>query len=969
MGNRKRPSPCVRRRPKSGHMEGKSRVYLSDDDYASVLGNAQNLRAYTHPVKRLPRKLVGRDEQLLSLRAALARAELCNVILLGEAGVGKTALVQGAMQADSRNVYLEVDLSAMIADTNNPDEMGDKLKALFREVESLSSRLSATDGGPDGIVLFMDEFHQIVELSSAAVEAMKPILADSGTRGVRVIAATTLAEFRRFVAPNQPLMERLQRLDVPELDHDQVVGVLRNIAQTYDVAYDIPDERLYDTIYEYSQRYVPSSAQPRKSIMMLDAMVGWHRVTGAKLDSRLLAHVIEEQTGNKVDLAVDATSIKSKLDKRVLAQQYATSVVEQRLQLSVAGLNDPTRPQASFLLCGSTGSGKAVSDETPVPVLGKGSVRVRRHGELREGDVVFDRLGRPTRVVRTFRRHDIQMYRVTLDDGRHLDVGEDHLWSVWDGDDGVGDPTRLVTLETQDLLARGVRADDGEIRYRIPGNGPVAWPDAKLPLDPYALGVLLAAGVPHEGQLAIDGRIEPAVAMDVRSALGDVTCRRDDAWTFARADGKAVTLSDALRGCDLGAELGCARVPADYRTASIGQRTALVQGIFDATGHVSVFDGSVVCCCTVSEALAEDVRWVLRSLGVAASIVPYANGVRVVVAKAPLDGESSLMRNSVERASLAMLQALCPTLFDDEDPTVGIATIEPLGREDCTCIYVDNDEHLYQAGDFVVTHNTELVKQVSNLLFGDAQSHLLRMDMSEYSRPDSVERFRRELTNRIWARPFSVVLLDEIEKASGEVTRVLLQVLDDGRLTDENGRVVPFVNCYIFMTTNAGSEIYRKIGSYEESDTGDGSFIGRYDRLIREALVSESGNKFPPELLGRIDAVVPFQPLSKETMRRICKIHLKELRDELLRKHGVSCDFKKDVITFLVDESSVRDSDAGGARQVMAKLNAEVTCAVARFINAHPTVKDIVVWIDGKMAVEDKFTLEGTARVRVSSRA
>ena len=90
--------------------------------------------------------------------------------------------------------------------------------------------------------------------------------------------------------------------------------------------------------------------------------------------------------------------------------------------------------------------------------------------------------------------------------------------------------------------------------------------------------------------------------------------------------------------------------------------------------------------------------------------------------------------------------------------------------------------------------------------------------MTEYSDPESMERFRTELTNRVFERPFCIVLLDEIEKACSEITRLLLQVLDDGRLMDANNREVSFKNAYVIMTTNAGNQVYKSIAAYMDDE-------------------------------------------------------------------------------------------------------------------------------------------------------
>ena len=188
------------------------------------------LDLYTAPVKKAEREIVGRENEIRTLYAALMRPELCNVILLAEAGAGKTALVQGTMILDKARQYLEVDLARMIADIEDANRMAARIKKLFDETAEYVKRTNTE------VVLFIDEFHQIVQLSAAAVEALKPALADSGTRGIRVIAATTYTEFRKYISSNQPLVERLQRINLAEPDKDTTVKILKGMADRYGVA-------------------------------------------------------------------------------------------------------------------------------------------------------------------------------------------------------------------------------------------------------------------------------------------------------------------------------------------------------------------------------------------------------------------------------------------------------------------------------------------------------------------------------------------------------------------------------------------------------------------------------------------------------------------------------------------------------------------------------------------------------------
>lgn len=175
---------------------------------------------------------------------------------------------------------------------------------------------------------------------------------------------------------------------------------------------------------------------------------------------------------------------------------------------------------------------------------------------------------------------------------------------------------------------------------------------------------------------------------------------------------------------------------------------------------------------------------------------------------------------------------------------------------------------------------TELAKALAELLFDDERS-LIRIDMSEYMEKFSVQRLigappgyvgydeGGQLTEAVRRHPYSVILLDEMEKAHPDVFNILLQVLDDGRLTDGQGRVVSFKNTIIIMTSNVGSQFIAGAGAE--------GFNEESRRQVMEALRSS----FRPEFLNRIDDVVVFQPLGLEDIERIVDIQLKDVRSRL----------------------------------------------------------------------------------------
>ena len=584
-----------------------------------------NLSKYATLMPPPSRPVLGREDEMQRLVASLSRPELSNPFLLGEAGAGKTALVQGASVMDTKRLYVEVDLAKMAASESGEDgvvQMATRIKSLFEEATRYRSELLAAQADIDEydetpryeeLVTFVDEFHLLVQLSTAASQAIKPILAESGRRGVRIIAATTFAEFHEFIEKDQALMQRLQRINVREPEKDVVLSILASIAESHGVLDVIYDETLFEKIYEYSNRYVPADSQPRKSILMLDAMIGWHRAfpDETAMDAMLLAKVIHESSGVHVAFELDAGAIEHSLNQRVFSQPFAARVIENRLQIAVADLHDKTRPISSMLFTGTTGTGK-----------------------------------------------------------------------------------------------------------------------------------------------------------------------------------------------------------------------------------------------------------------------------------------------------------------------------------------------------------TEMVKAMTELVFGD-ERRMIRFDMSEFSLETSVDRFREDLTHAVWNNSHAIVLFDEVEKANENITRVLLQVLDDGRLSNAQGREVSFLNTYIILTTNAGSNVLNEIQPYVSGEKG---FEG-YEKIIRHSLLSDDA--FAPEILNRMNVVVPFSPLGQVAYQKIAKRKLGQLEQEVRRNHGVNLRFLPDVVTYVTEERMDTDTNSGGARGIVAVIESEIVSTVARIINQNPTWKDLVISVGGTMAVSDKTMRKGTAHILV----
>ncbi|QSX07959.1 ATP-dependent chaperone ClpB [Alkalibacter rhizosphaerae] len=224
---------------------------------------------------------------------------------------------------------------------------------------------------------------------------------------------------------------------------------------------------------------------------------------------------------------------------------------------------------------------------------------------------------------------------------------------------------------------------------------------------------------------------------------------------------------------------------------------------------------------------------------------------------------------------------------------------------------------------------TELAKSLAEALF-DNEENIIRIDMSEYMEKHAVSRLigappgyvgyeeGGQLTERVRRKPYSVILFDEIEKAHPEVFNVLLQLLDDGRLTDSQGRTVNFKNTVVIMTSNIGSELL-----LEGID-----IQGDIPEEVRDQVMNRMQRHFKPEFLNRIDDVVLFKPLKKEEIIRIIDLALRDVEDRLAdRKIGLVVE--KDAKDWIAEQSY---STVYGARPVKRYLQKNVETVLGKMI-------------------------------------
>lgn len=225
---------------------------------------------------------------------------------------------------------------------------------------------------------------------------------------------------------------------------------------------------------------------------------------------------------------------------------------------------------------------------------------------------------------------------------------------------------------------------------------------------------------------------------------------------------------------------------------------------------------------------------------------------------------------------------------------------------------------------------TELAKTLAWLIFGDEDA-ITRIDMSEYMERFSVSRLvgsppgyvgyeeGGQLTEAVRRRPYSVVLLDEIEKAHPDVYNLLLQVLDEGRLTDSKGRVVDFTNTIIIATSNLGSHLIQQnlTATREERK----SYL-----QIKEMIMGLLKSHFRPEFLNRIDEIILFEALNEKQIKQIAQLQLEKV-SQTARGQGIHLEFRDDVVAHIAEEGFVPEF---GARELRRKIQTEIESPLSR---------------------------------------
>ena len=315
--------------------------------------------------------VVGRDTEIARVIEILGRRKKNNPMLIGEPGVGKSAIVEGIAQRIAggsispvlaKKRLISLDIASVVAGTKYRGDFEKRLKSIIKEAST----------NPD-IILFIDEFHTIVGAGGAAgsldaANMLKPALA----RGeLQCIGATTMDEFAKIVEKDGALDRRFQKIVVEPTDIQQSVSILNNIKDNYEEFHKVTySDEAIDACVRLTDRYVTDKFLPDKAIDAMDEAGSMVRLsltkdkkTGNVVDAEDIATVVSKMTGIPVNKVAESEGnrimkMKTRLQGRIIGQDEAIDKVVRAIQRNRAGLKDPNRPIGTFLFFGPTGVGK-----------------------------------------------------------------------------------------------------------------------------------------------------------------------------------------------------------------------------------------------------------------------------------------------------------------------------------------------------------------------------------------------------------------------------------------------------------------------------------------------------------------------------------------------------------------------------------------------------------------------------------
>jgi hypothetical protein len=385
-------------------------------------------------------------------------------------------------------------------------------------------------------------------------------------------------------------------------------------------------------------------------------------------------------------------------------------------------LND-TILSAGTLLTGASGSGKAEPNSAKIPVYDNGNFLYKQMGELQIGDFVYNREGIPTEILGVFPQGKLDIYEIELADGRTFKASGNHLITYKSRWGNGSKYWKTVELHTLIDKTRGT-----SLNNVIPANQAVYTTPIKYDIPPYIIGAFLGNGCRSYGELQLSSGNEEVPNKIVR--LLNTVCKSpvyirppksNYTYSFCYEEGnkvhaKHLTTNEELIHLLTNTYSYNKYIPFEYKFGSIEQRWELLQGLFDTDGTIGISTRYNVSYSSTSKQLIKDIQEILYSLGISSSITEDTRHKHICyhlhIKCNNIDKQKFFtLSYKLERAKMA--NSVNRSRVKSFGEVIGIRAIRKLDyQEECTCIYIADEEHLYQGENFVVTHNTTTMRSI-----------------------------------------------------------------------------------------------------------------------------------------------------------------------------------------------------------------------------------------------------------------